>query len=441
MTHVLFISPYYLPEKGAAAVCVSETAKSLVKRGYQVTILTTVPNYPNGVVPPEYRGHLLLQEMLDGVRVVRVWSYVSPTTDFLRRLVAQLSFAFLAPLLGGRAIGQPDIIIVQSPPLFDAIPGHILATWKHCPFIFMVSDLWPETAIQLGVLRNRALIRIAEWLEWSSYQKAGLVWAVSESLRDLLIRRGLSPEHVFLLTNGVNTTTFRPLQQAQARRELGWNDRFTLLFAGNHGLVYSLETVLEAAEQLQSDTGIHFVLVGDGVKKGELMAYVQRCGLKNVTFLDPVPNDQVPRLLAAADACVIPLRKLPLLEMALPVKMLEAMACARPIVLAIDGESRRLTEEAGAAICVEPEHTAALVNAIHSLREHPDLARSMGQRGRTLVEARFDYDQLTAMLDTHIAALLGQDDHKHRPMDLHLMPALEVRYDSDFISNKAHFKE
>ena len=206
MTHILFVTPYYPPEKGAAQVRISETAMYLVKRGYQVTVLTTVPNYPTGIVPAEYRGHVLQQEGHDGIRIVRVWSYVSPNKGFLGRILAQLSFGCLAPLLGGKAVGQPDLIIVESPPLFDAIAGRVLAWFKHCPFIFTVSDLWPESAVQLGMLRNRVLIRLAEWLEWSTYQRASAVWALTEGIRDALIQRGLSPEHVFLLTNGVDTT-------------------------------------------------------------------------------------------------------------------------------------------------------------------------------------------------------------------------------------------
>src|SRR5437899_10307175 len=145
MTHILYISLYYPPEKGVAAVCVSEFAKRLVKRGYEVTMLTTIPNHPTGIVPSEYRGNVLQEEILDGVRVVRVWSYTSPNKGFLRRVLAQLSFGCLSPLLGGKAVGQPDLIIVQSPPLFDAIAARVLAHFKHCPFIFMVADVWPES--------------------------------------------------------------------------------------------------------------------------------------------------------------------------------------------------------------------------------------------------------------------------------------------------------
>src|SRR6266480_1452238 len=176
MAHILLISRYYPPEKAAAAVCVSEIAKRLVKLGYQVTVLTTVPNYPTGIVPPEYRGRILQEEMLDGIRVVRVWSYLSANEGFLRRILSQLSFGFLAPLLGWKKVGRPDVIIVGSPPLFNVIAARILASFMRRPFIFWVADLWPESAVQLGVLRNRLFIRLSERLEWTTYKKARLVW-------------------------------------------------------------------------------------------------------------------------------------------------------------------------------------------------------------------------------------------------------------------------
>ena len=407
MAHILFISPYYPPENGAASACVSETAVRLVKQGHEVTVLTTLPNYPTGIVPPEYRGRPLQQEVRDGVRVMRVWSYISPKKSFLPRILWQLSFALLAPLFGAKAVGRPDLIIVQSPPLFDAFTARVLAWWKDCPFIFMVSDLWPEAAIQLGVLRNRLLIRLSEWLEWSTYRRASLVWVVTEWIRDFLIQRGLPQESVFLLQNGVDTNKFRPLSQVQARAELGWDDRFTVLYVGTHGVTHGLVTILDAAQRIQNRDDIRFVLVGDGAEKADLVAEARRRGLKNVTFLDPVPHGLVPTVLAAGDVCLAHVRKVPVGEGILPIKVYEAMSCARPIVLALDGEARRMAEqEAGAAIYVEPENAMALASAIVRLYEHPELAAELGPRGRAYVEAKFDYDRLTAILSERIVMVL-----------------------------------
>src|SRR5579872_4281867 len=360
MARILLISRYYLPEKGASQVCISETATRLVSQGHDVTVLTTFPNYPTGVVLPEYRGHIIQREVLDRVQVIRVWCYIAPNKGFFRRILAQLSFGCIAPFLGWKEVGHPDVIIVESPPLFNAIAARMLAWLKRCSFIFMVADLWPESAVQFGVLHNQVLIKLSEWLEWSTYRRASLVWVVSEGVRDLLIRSGLAPKHIFLLSNGVDTTRFRPLSQAQARAELRWDDRFIVLYAGTHGLAHGLMTILEAAKQIRDRDEIRFVLAGDGEEKADLVAYARKYNLKNISFLDFQPHDRMPWLLAAADVCLVPMRKVPLLETTLPLKMFEIMACARPMLLGAEGSARQLAvQEAGAAIYVEPENPSA----------------------------------------------------------------------------------
>ncbi|GCE20965.1 glycosyltransferase family 4 protein [Dictyobacter kobayashii] len=412
MTHILIVSRYYPPEIAVTGVCLSEVAKRLVALGHQVTVLTTVPSYPTGVVPAEYRGHLIQNEERDGVRIIRTWSYAAANRGFFKRVLAQFSFGCLAPILGWRAVGRPSVVIVSSPPLFNVIAGRLLAWLKHAPLILRVADLWPESAVQLGMLKNPLLIRLAEWLEWSTYQQASFVWVVTEGIRNRLLQRGLPLEKICLLTNGVDTSTFAPTSQAAARAELGWDDRFTVLYAGGHGISHGLTNVLDAAEQLQSDTQIRLVLVGDGAEKSRLVAEAERRQLTNVTFLAALPHHDMPRLLAAADACLVHVRKVPLFQGMLPVKMYEAMACARPILLAVDGEARQLAaQEAGAALYVEPENPAALAAAIRQLRDSPALAKTLGERGRELVERRFDYDQLVQTLNGRIAML---PDHKLR---------------------------
>jgi colanic acid biosynthesis glycosyl transferase WcaI len=407
MTTILFITSYYPPEKGAAAVRISETAGYLARQGHQVRVLTTVPNYPTGIVPPEYRGRIIQQEKVNGVQVVRVWSYVTANKGFLRRILAQLSFGCLAPLLGWKQAGCPDIIIVDSHPLFNAIAGRMLAWSKRCPFIFTVSDLWPESAVQMEVLHNKLLIWLAERLEWSTYRRASLVWAITQEIQKRLIQRGLAPQKIFLLRNGVSLAKFCPMTQSQARAALGWEERFIILYAGTLGPSHGLKSVLDAAKQLQDRDDISFVLAGDGAGKAALVAQAQKDHLKNVTFLDPVPHEQIPQLLAAADVCLVHMLKVMQFQGTSPMKMYEAMASARPILLGLDGEARKLAEqEAGAALYVEPENAEALVAGVLYLCEHPDEARRLGQNGRAFLETRFDRERLTAELDVHIATLL-----------------------------------
>jgi colanic acid biosynthesis glycosyl transferase WcaI len=409
MTHVLFVTPYYPPEKTPPAIRISESAKGLFKRGYQVTVLTTFPNFPSGVVAPEYRGKIITQEVDEGIHVVRVWSYVTPNKGFLRRVLAQLSFGSIAPLLGWKYIGRPDIIIVESPPLFNAIGGRLLAWGKHCPFIFTVADLWPDTAIELGVLRNPLFIRLARLLERSTYQKARFIWAVTAGIRERLVASGVPAERVFLLTNGVDTTQFKPMPQAQARAQLGWDNRFTILYAGTHGLAQGLSTVLDVAAQLKWQPNIRFVFAGDGAAKADLVAQAREQELLNVSFIDPVPHEQMPVLLAAADACLVPLRRLSLFEGALPSKMYEVMACERPVLLGVDGEARRLAEQqARAAIYVEPENVDSLASAILRVYEHPELAQALGHNGRAFVREHFDRQRLVTVLEERINAVLSE---------------------------------
>jgi colanic acid biosynthesis glycosyl transferase WcaI len=419
VVHILFITPYYPPEVTAPAIRIHETAMRLVKLRYQVTVLTTFPNFPSGVVPEEYRGHVTLQERQDGIRIIRVWSYITPNKGFLRRILAQLSFGCLAPFLGGRAVGWPDVIIVESPPLFNAIAGRLLARYKKCPFIFTVADLWPASAVQMGMLRNRILIRLAEWLEWTTYQRANLVWGITEGICKDITRRGLRPEKVFLLTNGVDTTKFRPLACTETRAGLGWDNTFIAIYAGTHGLAHGLPTLLDAAERLVAQTDIRIVLVGDGAVKRDLVAEAQRRQLSNVYFMKSQPHERMPLLLTAADVCLIPLRKLPLFEGALPSKLYEAMACACPVILSIAGEAKRLAEqEAKAAIAVEPENADALASAILYLYQHPEQAEILGERGRAFVEKHFDRSQLVMKLASHITDLLTKKPEGSQPQYL-----------------------
>lgn len=411
MARILFITQFYPPEVGAAQARISETAECLVQMGHEVSVLTTLPNYPLGDVPPEYQHGARRRQILGGIRVIRVWSMVGPNRGFLRRIVAQFSFGCLAPWLGFRAVGTPDIIIVVSPPLFTSIAARILARLKRRPYIFNVADIWPESAVQLGALHNRLLIWMAERLEWTTYRHASAVWAVTAGIRDTLVRRGLRPDKVFALPTGVDTARFYPMDRVEARRHLGWDDRFIVLYAGTIGLAHGLGTLLDAAQRLLAYPDVHIVLAGEGAARAALEADAARRGLINVSFLGMQPRDEMPVIICAANACVTPLRKLPLFQGALPTKMYEAMACARPIVLAVDGEARRLAEdEAGAAVYAEPENAAALTEAILRLRAHPELGHRLGEHGRNYVVAHLDRGALTAMLDERISSVLARPD-------------------------------
>ena len=406
MSNILFVTSYYPPEIGAAQTRNSETAVRLARMGHQVTVLTTLPNYPTGIVPPAYRRGARRREVIDGVTVVRVWSFTSPNSGFLRRILAMLSFGLLAGFSGASKVGKPDTIIVVSPPLFTSIAGRVLAWRKRCPYVFNVRDLWPESAVQMGALHSHAFIWLSERLEWSTYRRARAVWTVTNGQRETLLKRGLPGEKVFWLPIGVDTKRFHPILREQARAELGWDDVFTVLYAGTTGLAHDLGTLLDAADQLRGEAGIRFVLVGDGAAKAGLMADAERRGLGNVTFLPAQPLGKMPQIIAGADACLVPLRQLPIFQGALPSKMFEFMACARPVLLAVDGEARDLAErEAGAAVFVEPGNAEALAAAVLHLYTHQGEGEELGLRGQAYIASHLDLDTIVEQLEARLPGL------------------------------------
>jgi colanic acid biosynthesis glycosyl transferase WcaI len=417
MSNILFVTSYYPPEIGAAQTRNRETAVRLARMGHQVTVLTTLPNYPTGVVPPEYRQKDRRRETIDGVNVVRVWSYTSPNSGYFRRILAMLSFGLLAGLTGARKVGHPDVIIIVSPPLFTSVAGRLLAWRKRCPYVFNVRDLWPESAVQMGALHNPAFIWLSERLEWSTYQHARAIWTVTNGQREILLQRGVPPEKVFWLPIGVDTKRFHPMSREQARAELGWDDVFTVLYAGTTGLAHDLGTLLEAAGRLRGETGIRFMLVGDGAAKSDLMAEAESMGLANVTFIPAQPLAKMPQIIAAADACVVPLRRLPIFEGALPSKMFEFMACARPVILAVEGEARDLAEgEAGAALFVEPGNPDALAEAIMHLYTHQSEGEELGARGQAYILSHLDLDRIVEQLEARLQTLANLPEPRHVPV-------------------------
>lgn len=409
MARILFVSQYYPPEPGAAARRISDIAAHLARFGHEVTVLTNLPNYPTGVVPPEYQHGKNRLETIDGVRVVRVQGVIRPNRGFVSRLMSYLSFPLAAGFRGGRRVGKPDVILVVSPPLFTSIAGRMLARRKHCPFIFNVADLWPESAIALGAIRKGALSWVAERLEWTTYKRAAAVWVVTQGIRDRLLQRGVKSEKIWTLPSGVNTKVFGQMDRSTARRILGWDeDQFVVLHAGTLGLALDPENLLKAAHMLRGRMDIRFVFAGDGAARPALEAGREQLGLQNFDLLGAQPLDRIPLLLAAADASLVSLRNLKLFLGTLPVRMYEAMASVRPLLLTAEGLARQLAvEEAQAALYVRPEDPEALVRAILRLRDEPGLAAWLGANGRAYATTYMDRDRMIQDLNARIEQVVA----------------------------------
>jgi glycosyltransferase involved in cell wall biosynthesis len=306
-----------------------------------------------------------------------------------------VSFA-LSSLTAMRRAGRADVIFVESPPLAIGVAALAYSWFKRAPFIFNVSDIWPQSAIEMGALRNRAAIWIAERFERSLYRHARKVSVVTPGILEKLAARGVPKDELFLLTNAVDTDVFRPdAPDAELGRRLGIDGRKVFLYAGTHGMAQGLDVILEAA-RLTRDRAILYLLTGEGADKERLQAQARARSLANVVFLPNQPRDVMPRLLNLAYATIIPLRRLDVFQAALPSKMFESMASARPIVLAVWGEAARLVEEAKCGLVVEPEDPVALAEAVERLAADPVLAERLGAAGRAYAIENFDRSKVAA---------------------------------------------
>ncbi|MGH7607776.1 MAG: glycosyltransferase family 4 protein, partial [Gemmatimonadales bacterium] len=297
--------------------------------------------------------------------------------------------ASLAGLLVARE--RYDVIYAASPPLFVGAAGLVISRLRRIPLVFEVQDVWPEAAVALGELRNRTAIRLAEWLADRCYRRARRVVVVTRAMLEHLRRRGLEAGKLVLIPNGANTDLFhsRPEGGAVLRRRLGLDHAFIAVYAGIHGIAQGLDTLLDAAQRLRAVPEVAFLLVGEGPVKAALRARAERLGLANVRFHPQVARAEMPEVLTAADVALVPLRKVPLFQGAVPSKLFDAWACGCPVILGVEGEARELVMVAEAGVCVEPEDGAARADAVLELKGDPARRRRLGENGRRFVAAGY----------------------------------------------------
>ena len=401
---ILYLSQYFPPEIGATQTRAYEMARHLVSAGHQVTVLTEVPNHPSGIIPPEYRGKLYERVEMDGIDVIRVWVKAAPVKTFSTRMLFYTSYLINAALAGLLlARGRYDAVYATSPPLFVGGAALILSYLRRTPLFFEVRDLWPESAVALGEMTNPLAVAMAGKLEEMCYNRARCVVVVTRGIQRRLEARGFGSKLAFI-PNGANTELFRPDPDGGAalRASLGFRvpePKFLVLYAGIHGIAQGLETVLEAARRLAEDPGIHFLFVGEGPRKADLLAMRNEWGLANVTMLAEVPRCRMPAYLSAADVALVPLRRLALFHGAVPSKMFDAWACGCPVILSIEGEAREVLERAQAGVFVQPENPEEMVQAIlHLKNEHGERLR-LGENGRSFVEQHYSRQRLAARLE------------------------------------------
>ena len=394
---ILYVSQYFPPEMGAPAARASELACHWAQAGHDVSVLTGFPNHPTGVVPPEWRPRLrrlTYHENIGRVNVFRTWLWPLPNRKAHERMRNYASFC-LSAALRGMAIPRPDVIIASSPQLLVGLSGWWIAFTRQIPFVFEVRDLWPESLTAVGVgdensLLHHTLAKVAKFL----YQRSDRIVVVTPAFKEHLVRLWrVPPEKLAVVENGVETGVFAPAlaaANAALRRELGAEGKFLVCYIGTMGMAHGLETLLDAAGQLQrQESNAQFLLVGEGAEKERIKALAQSLGLANVCFLDQQPREKIPAFISASDACLVLLKKTDVFKTVIPTKMLEFMSCARPVILGVDGQARQIVEAAGAGLVIEPENAGALVQAIIQLAANRELGAALGQKGREYILQHF----------------------------------------------------
>jgi glycosyltransferase involved in cell wall biosynthesis len=417
VSRVLYVSQYFVSADQPGGVRHWQHTRALARAGHEVTVVTSYVQHKERTVPERYRGRRMVHEREDGLDVWRVYSTPGYGRDLRSRVASYGTFAFWSALAAARA-PRPDVVVASSPSLPSAAAAAAIARARRARFLLEVRDLWPDSAIAMGLVRDRRTIAVARALERYCYRRADRIVALTEGIRDGIVAQGISPAKIELITNGVDLEIQpAPIEGAMdgpsgppggvsaAANGPRGGDEFIAMYVGAHGTYSSLETVLDAGEALRGEP-VRLVLVGSGDRKPALVEDARRRSLDNVEFVDAVPKREVPGWLARADACILPYQDNPLFAGALPNKTFDYLGAARPIIAAAPaGELTRLVEGADCGVAVPPEDGAALAGAILRLAGDRDAARAMGERGRAHALANYDRAVLASRFVTTVESL------------------------------------
>lgn len=390
---ILIVHQYFLGARDAGGSRFNQFARYWAEAGHDVTVVAGTVHYATGRKDPAYRGRFIVRETAPGgVRVLRCHVSEAYNVSFLGRAWAYASFTLSSLWAGLTAAPRPDVILATSPPLTVGATAWLLRLLTGAAYVFEVRDLWPESAIDSGVLRNPVMKAVGYALEWLSYRGASWVNALTPAFEEVLATRKRVPrERLSMIPNGADLDLLAPGPKAnRVRSRLGLEGRFVVTYVGAHGRANRLMQLVEAAERLRADPDVVFLLIGDGMEKPMLREEVRRRGLANIRFVDPVPKGEIGDYINASDVCTAVLQANDTFKTVYPNKLFDYMTCARPILLGIDGAARRLVEESGAGVFVEPENPDALAARVRELKAAPDRCEAMGRAGRRFVEAHYD---------------------------------------------------
>ncbi len=396
---ILLLHQYFLEPNDGGGSRFNEMTKQWSNQGHEITVLAGMMHANGKEKPLEYKGKFFVKKKHEDVEVIRCHVSESYNNGFLGRLWGYFSFVFSSIWAGVFKVrGKYDLILVTSPPLFVGITAYILSIFKRIPFVFEVRDLWPESAIDTGVVTNKLIIKFAYWFEAFIYRKAKLINVLTPAFRTKLIENKNVPnDKVIFIPNAADFTLSNSIQESDFspqsfRKQLGWEGKKVITYVGAHGVANHLIQVIEAAQLIKDKIpNVLFVLIGDGMQKGMLIKEAQKRECKNVKFYDPVPKKDVFKYILASDFGTSILKKVDTFKTIYSNKTFDYMSCKKPILLAIDGVSRELVEKANCGFFIEPESAKDWEGVIKKVVQLDEQTiKSMGQNGYDYAKVNFD---------------------------------------------------
>ena len=367
---ILFLTENFPPETNAAATRVYERACYWVRWGHDVTVITSAPNFPQGRLYEGYQNKWHQSETNSGIRVIRVKTFIAPNRGVLFRTLDFLSF-MVTGWVAGLLQEKPDVVVSTSPQFFAAVAGWLTGLVRRVPFVFELGDIWPASIVAVGAMKLSLPIRLIEKFELYLYSSSTRVVALTPAFKDNLVQRGIDPDHIGVVVNGVDLPRYGPLEKdAELQKEWELENKFTIGYVGTHGMAHALMNVVEAAEGLKDNPEIQFLLVGDGAERQQLLEAARSRGLDNIHFMPPQPKEAMPRVWSLCDVALVHLKNSPVFSEVIPSKMFEAMAMGLPVLLAApEGEASRIVTEYSIGLHVPPEEPGSLTDAVLTFME------------------------------------------------------------------------
>jgi glycosyltransferase involved in cell wall biosynthesis len=406
---VAVVYQYYQGHDAPGHSLMYELTQYLGNQGHEVSVISGETGYMHRAArsPLPWYRRLLRRERIGSVNVIRTFTYSELHRSYLGRLLSFISFSLSSPL-GLLNCQRPDVVLASSPPIFPMLPIWLICKLRRIPLVFEVRDLWPASAVQMGILRSRPLIAIMAWMERVLYDNARKIVTLTAGIRDDIRARGWAENKLEFIPCGIDPGFLYPdryLAQ-QVRSEEGWGDKRVALYFGAMGEANNLSVVLRAAERLRSQNYL-FILIGDGMKRPELQEQIDTKELKNVRLLPPMPKIKARGYINAADVCLVTLLDIPLFEGAIPTKLLDYMACAKPVLCGVGGEAKDILERAQAGLCFSPNDDAELAGLMSQIANDDHRLQSMGRNGRHYVCEHFAAERTHLKMEAVLADAAG----------------------------------